>query len=108
MDLKKVVQLGSLPVKSFGISWKILVSYPYSMIIKMKAIYREQGDRLYKIRGNDLIEINLESWDYGVIGIAYANKLRSPVWPNDRAKVIRKKLFDRYFKEAMGKIKLLK
>ncbi len=71
----------------------------------MRAIYRQQGDRLYKIKGNHLVEINLESYDYGVIGLAYANRISSPLWPTNRATVIRKAVFDKYYKEGMQKIK---
>lgn len=74
----------------------------------MRAIYREQGNRLYKIKGNELLEINLDSWDYGVIGIAYAHKFSSPIWPNDHARPIKKAEFDKYFKEAMNKLKSMK
>jgi hypothetical protein len=71
----------------------------------MRAIYRAQGDRLYKIKGDELIEINLASYDYGVIGIAYAKKSTSPLWPNKYATPIRKAEFEKFYKEAISKIK---
>lgn len=75
----------------------------------MRAIYREQGDKLYKVKGDHMIEINIESYEYGVIGIAYADRRTCMInMPNDRARVISKKEFDKYYKEAMQKIKLLK
>ena len=69
----------------------------------MRAIYREQGFRLYKIKGREMIEINLSSYEYGIIGLAYGKD--SPIRPNKYAKVIRKAKFERYYKEALQKIK---
>jgi hypothetical protein len=65
-----------------------------------RAIYREQGGRLYKIKGRQCIEVNIE---YGMHAIIYANN--TPVWPNNHAQVIRKSKFERAYREAMQKIK---
>lgn len=72
----------------------------------MKAIYREQGNKLYKLKGNDLLEINLESYEYGVIGIIHADMRTCPMnVPNKYASTIAKAEFDKYYKEEMEKIK---
>ncbi len=67
----------------------------------MKAIYRKQGDnKLYKVQGREVIEINLSSYEQGVIGIAYT-EYNIMDMPNRYSKVILKKEFEKYYKEAM-------
>lgn len=73
----------------------------------MKALYKQQGERLYKIVGNMLIEVNLESYDYGIIGLCYADKRRSILWPNKYATRIRKAVFDKYFNEAIKNLQTI-
>lgn len=73
-----------------------------------KPTYKRQGDRLYKMINHHLIEINLESYQYGVIGIAYADMHTSPISPNRYATKLSAKEFDKYYKIALDKINLLK
>jgi hypothetical protein len=69
----------------------------------MRATYRRWGARLYKIRGDEVLEINLECGGLGVIGLVYADS--PPLnMPNDRAEPIKKAEFERYYAEAMEKI----
>jgi len=73
-----------------------------------RTTYKEQGGRLYKMNGIHLIEINLESYQYGVIGISYANMLTSPIAPNRFAHSLHKDKFEKYYKEAIEKITAMK
>ena len=70
--------------------------------------YKRQGDFLYKILDHHLIEINLSSYMYGLIGIAYADMRTSPMCPPGKhAKKLSKKEFDKYYKIAIDKLNLL-
>jgi hypothetical protein len=68
-----------------------------------RAIYREQGGRLYKIKGHQCVEVTIEG-EYGTNFIGFAD--HSPVWPNSRSNVIRKAKFDKAAKAVLQKIKL--
>lgn len=70
----------------------------------MKAIYRQQGDnRLYKVVGNEVIEIDLSSYEYTVIGVTYAKHNIMNI-PNKYSKRISKAEFEKYYNEAMKKL----
>jgi len=70
--------------------------------------YKRLGDLLYKIVGYHLIEINQQSYEYGLIGIAYADMRTSPMCPPGKfANKLSKKEFDKYYKIAIEKINLL-
>jgi hypothetical protein len=72
------------------------------------AEYKRQGDCLYKIVGHHMLEINMQSYDYGVIGLVYGDMRTSPLAPNIYAKKLSKKEFEKYYKIAIQKINLLK
>lgn len=74
----------------------------------MRTIYRQSGTGkfLYKIRPEgQALEINLESYAYGIISVTHVKK--DSIWnaPGPKAKPIRKAVFDQYFREAMQRIK---
>lgn len=75
-----------------------------------RAIYRNQGGkRLYKVIGHMMIEIDLESYEYGVIGIIYADRRKCPMdVPNKYSNVCSRAEFDKYYNEGMEKIKMAK
>lgn len=84
------------------------VSRKWRNKMQKRTIYRSNhtGTKLYKINSNGCLEINLESHEYGVIGLSYANAKTSPIFPNSkRYMVIRKAHFDKYYKEFIQKMK---
>lgn len=73
-----------------------------------RTIYRQSGTGkfLYKISPEgDAVEINLESYAYGIISVTHVQK--GSIWntPGPKAMPIRKAVFDQYFREAMQRIK---
>lgn len=69
----------------------------------MKAQYKRQGTRLYKVVGTQIIEVELASYEYGIIGIIHSDN--SPFdMPNKHAKRISKTEFEKYYNEGMTKL----
>jgi len=55
-----------------------------------------------------MLEINLENYEYSVIGLIYGNMSECQLAPNLNAKKISKAKFDKYYEIAIKKINLLK
>ncbi|MEE1897110.1 hypothetical protein V1389_02105 [Flavobacterium rakeshii] len=70
----------------------------------MEAIYKKQGDRLYRIKGNDIIEINLESYEYGVISLSHGDLRTCPLIPNQYAGKLSPNTFKKYYRAAIKKL----
>jgi hypothetical protein len=74
----------------------------------MKAKYRSNlsGKLLWKISAQgDVIEVNLESYEFGIIGVTHVKA--SSIWsgPGNRATPIPKAEFERYYREALERFK---
>lgn len=66
------------------------------------AKYREQGNRLYKVDGREIIEVDLDTYDYNKqISVTYTSYNLMNM-PNQHSKAITKKKFEKYYNEAMS------
>ncbi|MXN90173.1 hypothetical protein GR160_02955 [Flavobacterium sp. Sd200] len=65
---------------------------------KTEPIYKQQGNRFYKIVGFDMLEIDYSNAEHGIMSISYADTRTSPIAPNGHAKIYLRTLLISFLK----------